>query len=117
MHAGRSAVSSRRSVTALVALLVGYWGTAGLCAAEPLALAQLPYATHCRAQAGSGNLLPNADFAAGLKGWDPKGDVSLVEMDGQQVLRFGPQTGTQQAHIRVYVPQPRAGVMYLWRWK
>ena len=79
--------------------------------------AQLPHATRPLVQVGSDNVLPNADLAAGLEGWGAKGDVSVVEIDGERVLRLGPIVGEQAASVQAYIREPRGGVLYRLRFE
>jgi hypothetical protein len=90
----------------------GAWHLAG---AEEPEFAKLPYKTRALVQAGSGNLLPSPGFAAGLKGWEPSGDVTLVEAEGEHCLRFGPKKDKETARIRVYIPNPKGSTAYVLR--
>ncbi|MBM4047766.1 MAG: hypothetical protein FJ279_21900, partial [Planctomycetes bacterium] len=56
--------------------------------AEPLPWEKLPFSFRPLVQTGSANLLPNADFRDGLKGWDVKGDAVTEKMDGKPCLRL-----------------------------
>jgi hypothetical protein len=91
--------------------------TGDLASAEPPSFAKLPHRTRPLVQAGSENLLPSPGFAAGTKGWETWGDVTLVEASGERCLRFGPKKGAEAARIRVYIPKPKGGTLYLLRFE
>lgn len=104
----------RVSTIVLCALLAGL-----ASAASPIVpdFAQLEYATRPLVQEGSVNLLPNADFAADLDGWHPTGDVSIVEMGGEKVLRLGPIADEKVASVQVYLPDPKGATLYRLRFQ
>lgn len=79
--------------------------------------AQLAHTGRPLVQEGSGNLLPSPGFVDALEGWDTWGDVSVVEVDGEKCLRFGPPEGEETSRIRVYLREPRGGVLYLLRFE
>lgn len=98
-------------------LLLATWGSISAVAAQPTSFAALPYPTRPLTQAGSDNLLPSPGFSQGLKGWDPAGDVRIVDLDGEKVLRLGPKTDNQQSQVRAYAAKPRGGVLYRLRFE
>ncbi len=99
------------TMVAVATLFSGAW------AGEPPEFTGLEHTTRPLAQQGSGNLLPNADFADGLEGWGAEGDVSVEEIDGGRVLRLGPIGEEQVAHVRVYLPEPKGGTLYRLRFE
>ena len=88
-----------------------------LCTAAAPHMVKLPYPGRPLVQEGSGNLLPSPGFADGLEGWNTWGDVEVVHVDGEPVLRFGPHRGKANARIRVYLPEPKGGTLYLLRFE
>lgn len=104
-------------LVAWVKLIFVVWGIVGYAWAEVPEFARLPYRTRPLVQAGSGNVLPSPGFAAGLQGWETKGDVTLITVDNEPCLRFGARKGDERAHIRVYVPKPKGGVLYRLRFE
>ncbi len=104
-------------------LVSGFWFLVciGACllatSGDLLCKSKVNHPTRPLIQAGSGNLLPSPGFVDGLKGWNAWGDASIVEMDGEKVLRFGPQKDADAARIRVYIPHPKGGVLYRLRFQ
>lgn len=86
---------------------------AAIMAAPPSPeFAALQYPARPLVQQGSGNLLPMHGWDEGLRGWNPKGDVSVVEQEGEKCLRLGARRGDQTASFQVYVPDPKPSTLY-----
>ena len=81
------------------------------------ASAQLPdfinldHATRPLVQEQSESLLPELP-PADLQGWNPRGDVSVAEVGGEQVLRFGPMQGEQEAFVETWIRDVKPHTLY-----
>lgn len=67
-------------------------------------------------QEGSDNLLSAELPPADLEGWGPKNDVSIAQVDGEQVLRFGPMRedgeGEGEAMVEHWVRPVKPATLY-----
>jgi hypothetical protein len=97
----------RTAITALwlVALGAAAWGQHSW--------ENLPYRFSPLVQGGSGEMLAFPP-AADLRGWDPEGDVSLVEVGGRAAIRLGP--AREGSHIMVSAPS-RPNTLYVLRYE
>ena len=81
-------------LASILGLLVCIAASLPATSSDHLCKSKVNHGAHPLIQAGSGNLLPSPGFVDGRKGWDAWGDAPVVEMDGEKVLRLGPEKDT-----------------------